>query len=83
MHFFFASSTDVPHGVPLGEAWFAWLSEGVAGPDPEGLSQGTIIFIGVAAGVAGIILLFILVRVCVHFCNKDKLLDYYYDKFGK
>lgn len=48
MHFFFASSTDVPHGVPLGEAWFTWLSEGVAPPESEGLSQGTIIFIGVA-----------------------------------
>lgn len=40
--------TDVPHGKPLGDSWFAWCTEMVDPPASPGLSTGLIVFIGVA-----------------------------------
>lgn len=38
---------DVPHGVPLGTAWFTWCSEGVEPPSGDALSTGLVIALGV------------------------------------
>eukprot|EP00123_Amoebidium_parasiticum_P016573 comp23501_c0_seq1/m.39363 comp23501_c0_seq1/g.39363 ORF comp23501_c0_seq1/g.39363 comp23501_c0_seq1/m.39363 type:complete len:676 (-) comp23501_c0_seq1:179-2206(-) len=56
LHFFFASSADVPHGAPLGDAALSWATQSVLFNDGLPLSPAAIAGI-VIGGIVGIGLL--------------------------